>query len=171
VDTSAQELQATAGEIEALTRLLLKSVKQDLERRLGAHDIPVSGLAYRMMRLLHSESPTLAEVSRSLAISPSALVPVVDTLEKRGYLIRGRDPNDRRRTPLTITEAGEGVLASVPAIDAGDSLVRGLETLGAEKRENLLTLLGELVAQVSVGLGDAPSFASRTLEDGGPKDS
>jgi DNA-binding MarR family transcriptional regulator len=148
---SASELRVAAMETYVLARLLVKSAKRDLERRLELCGVAVGALAYRVMRLLDGETSTLAELSRVLGIGAAALVPVVDALEAKGFVKRGRDPKDRRRTPLTLTPAGREVLAQVPAVDEDDSLVKGLGALGVEGSRQLLNLLRELVTNV---LGD-----------------
>jgi DNA-binding MarR family transcriptional regulator len=146
---SATELRAAAVETWVLARRLVKSAKRDLAHRLEAHGVAVGALAYRVMRLLAGGTSTLAELSRTLGIGATALVPVIDGLEEKGFVNRGRDPKDRRRTPLSLTPAGTDVLALVPAVDEEDSLVQGLAALGPAKSRQLLELLGELVKEVS----------------------
>jgi DNA-binding MarR family transcriptional regulator len=80
---------------------------------------------------------------------PATLVPVVDALEDKGLVKRGKDAKDRRRTPLTITETGTAVLDRVPLVDENDVIVNALKELGDQKVQRLLTLLRELATQVS----------------------
>ena len=72
---------------------------------------------------------------------------------------RGRDPKDRRRTPLSVTAAGRGVLAQVPVVDEDDSIGRGLAALGIAGSRELLNLLRDLVANVS---GDEAAVSELT---------
>lgn len=162
----ASDLQVAAAETHALARMLVKSAKRDLERRLEAHGVAVGALAYRVMRLLVGGTSTLAELSRTLGIGAAGLVPVVDTLEAKGFVNRGRDPDDRRRTPLNITEAGRNVLAQVPAIDQEDSLVRGLAALGMDRSHQLLDLLRELMISVSGDKAAVSELAARLTASG-----
>ncbi|WP_131740120.1 MarR family winged helix-turn-helix transcriptional regulator [Actinomadura roseirufa] len=46
------------------------------------------------------------EVSEHLRIDPGDLVGIVDALEDAGHVRRSRDPRDRRRYALEVTEAG-----------------------------------------------------------------
>ena len=98
------------------------------------------------MTLDHHQS---IHLSHHLARNPSTLIPAVDALERKGLLRRGQDPDDRRRTPLSLTEAGRTLLVEVPFVDAGDPLAQGLQAMGQERVERLRTLLKEL-------LGDLP---------------
>lgn len=50
------------------------------------------------------------ELSREGGLDRSALVAIVDDLEKRGFAIRARSPVDRRRSSLYITPEGEAVM-------------------------------------------------------------
>jgi DNA-binding MarR family transcriptional regulator len=50
------------------------------------------------------------EVSEHLRLDPADVVGIVDILENLGYLVRGRDPRDRRRHAVEITPAGRAAL-------------------------------------------------------------
>jgi DNA-binding MarR family transcriptional regulator len=161
---TSSELRMIAMETHLLARRLVKSVKHDLERRLEAYGVPFGALAYRVMGLLNGETLTLAELSRALRVGAATLVPVIDTLEAKGFVIRGRDPKGRRRTPLTITSAGRDVLAQVPHVDEADSLVRGVVALGLERSSQLVSTLRDLVAEVSGDEKTVSELAARLLQ-------
>lgn len=46
-----------------------------------------------------------------MGIDPSGLIATIDELEQRGWLERRRDPGDRRRNVIVLTEAGAAKLA------------------------------------------------------------
>src|SRR5262249_41295612 len=50
-------------------------------------------------------------MAEALALDPSRLVALLDSLERRGLIVRQRDPDDRRRHVVRITAAGERALA------------------------------------------------------------
>jgi DNA-binding MarR family transcriptional regulator len=156
-----KDLHLVADELTILARMLSKHAKQDLERRLETHGITMSGLGYRVMRKLRRESLTLGELSRLFGISAASLLPVVDELEGKGYIVRGDDPNDRRRSPLAVTDAAKSVLALVPSVDAQDSLVKALHNLGEGKSDQLLELMRGLVAEVSGDPAKVAGIAAR----------
>ncbi|MDF7776351.1 MarR family transcriptional regulator [Sphingomonas sp. AOB5] len=54
-----------------------------------------------------------AMLSTEVGLDKSAVVPLVDDLERRGWVIRTRSLEDRRRNHLSITEAGKTELDSL----------------------------------------------------------
>lgn len=160
-EAAPRDLQLVADEMTILARMLSKHAKQDLEQRLETHGISMSGLGYRVMRKLRRESLTLGELSRLFGINAASLLPVIDELEGKRYIVRGDDPNDRRRSPLVVTDAAKSVLALVPSVDAQDSLVKALDNLGDGKSEQLLELMRGLVADVSGDPAKVKGIAAR----------
>lgn len=157
----AGELPAQAEEIRLLAFLLHKAIIRDLDRRLEASGAGISGPQYGVIRLLSEENATISELSGRMLLAPATLVPIVDTLERKGLLQRSTDPNDRRRNPLLLTEKGAGIVAAVPLLADGDSVTQGLISMGQEKVAQLHGLLYELVACVSQG----ESLLERVLAD------
>ncbi len=145
------ELYAAALEIQILSFITAKQARRGLEQRLHAHAPRVSGIQYGVMRLLGHHAYTLSELSRKMMLDPATLVPVVDTLERHGYARRSKDPSDRRRAPIVLTERGTELLARVPPLDPGDAFIESLTMLGGEACAQLRTLLRELVRHIGDG--------------------
>jgi DNA-binding MarR family transcriptional regulator len=87
----------------------------------------------------------MADLSRKMGLDPSTLVASVDALVKKGYLKRERDPEDRRRYPLHVTESGTALLKHLRETFGADPLPAALEQLDDEEREQLQSLLGKVV--------------------------
>ena len=105
---TTEETNALAVQIRVLAAVVNKMAMRDLEQRLEARQAGVSGLQYAVLGRLRRESVTLSDLSRRLSLAPATLVPVVDALELKGLVERGRDPLDRRRVPLYLTRGGRG---------------------------------------------------------------
>jgi DNA-binding MarR family transcriptional regulator len=86
---------------------------------------------------------TQAHIADALALDPSRLVALLDSLEDRGLITRQRDPHDRRRHVVTITTKGERELAQLREI-VGELEEEFLAPLDAASRKKLHELLQEL---------------------------
>jgi MarR family transcriptional regulator, lower aerobic nicotinate degradation pathway regulator len=94
-----------------------------------------------------------------IALDTSTTAGVVDRLEARGLLVRNVSPEDRRVRLLTLTRAGELLLAqTLPGMERTQE--RLLEPLSPEQRQQFMTLLQRLVAENNE-LSRAPSDKQR----------
>jgi len=103
-----------------------------------------SGLRLRHYALLRflatSEGALQRELSTHLGYDPSAIVGLVDDLEKLGFAERRPSPDDRRSRIVVLTENGRGFLRDTD--EAGLRVTNELlGPLDATERETLHTLL------------------------------
>jgi DNA-binding MarR family transcriptional regulator len=121
--------------------ILLVAANRCLDDRLvtavrdtGARDMrPAFGF---VIRAVAAEEPTVGRLAKMLGVSRQAASKVADEMVVRGYLLRGPDPDDRRRTRLRLSAKGrrvrERAAAESDAIEAelraaaGERAVRGL---------------------------------------------
>ncbi len=95
--------------------------------------------------LAEAGASTQLALARALRIHPSNLVAVLDGLEAVGFLVRTRDPDDRRRHQVDLTTAGAAVMRR--AQDAAREAERELlEPLGRSERAQLEALLRRLAS-------------------------
>jgi DNA-binding MarR family transcriptional regulator len=134
-----------ALEMLILTSIIAKEGRQGTEQRLKGFGAEVTAPQYRILRQLEQGSATLTVLSQSMMVEPATLVPMVDTLERHGYIRRGHDPRDRRRTPLELTESGRERLQRIPYVHEADPIAHYLGTLPDAEREAFLRRLRELV--------------------------
>ena len=73
-----------------------------------ASDCGVTTNVMYILTLLYKncEPMTQNELSKELHLSKQTVSSVVDSLEKRGWVTRSIDPNDRRNRIVTLTESG-----------------------------------------------------------------
>lgn len=69
------------------------------------------------MTLMHLEDGPIGQrvLAERLEVDPSVLVGILNDLEGEGLAVRRRDPADRRRHNVAITEAGSAALAKTNA--------------------------------------------------------
>ena len=150
-------------EVRILAATLARLSVRSIEDRLSAHgtNSDISGLQYGLLRTLSKQSNTLSELSRQFLLDPSTLVPVVDTLENKGLIERGKDPNDRRRIPLSLTPAGTALIESLPFVHEDDLLYQCLADMGKRKSRALLLLLRSVITRMPEGQEMLESISSR----------
>ncbi|MEV6582347.1 MarR family winged helix-turn-helix transcriptional regulator [Streptomyces sp. NPDC051582] len=80
--------------------------------------LSTAGLTPRhAMALMHLEDGPVGQraLAERLEVDPSVLVGILNGLEGEGLVVRRRDPADRRRHNVAITEAGSTALAKTNA--------------------------------------------------------
>jgi DNA-binding MarR family transcriptional regulator len=136
--------------------------------QLGAHAasqfaerLGVLGLAppdAGILRLLRVEAGlSQQELSSKLKIHPSRLVAILDNLEKRGFVERRANPDDRRLYSLYLTKDGGQVLEKIGKVarEHQDAL---LSALNKDERDELATLLLRIADQQGLVRGIHPGY-------------
>jgi DNA-binding MarR family transcriptional regulator len=99
-----------------------------------------TGALTAMSLISANEGCSQADLARELGLDKSAVVSIVDDLEKGGLAVRDRSPEDRRRNLLSLTAKGEEtMLAMYEAAVGREHPVRA--ALTPEEHEQLLSLL------------------------------
>lgn len=149
-DDSTHIHQALA--LQALIVPLLKEAHRSLTQHLAEHGEEMSHLQYGVLRMLQRhQTLTSGEISKHMLLDPSTLVPTVNGLEKRGFIQRGRDAEDRRRVLLALTPKANALLNELPMFQRDHAVVAALEQLGSENSRMLLGLLRQLVQYLPDG--------------------
>ena len=80
-----------------------------------------------------------------LHLDPTNLVAILNELEQRGYAVRRRDPEDRRRHLVEVSKKGIALIEKVSEVMDGveDDLLDGLDSAEREQLEGLLTSIWE----------------------------
>lgn len=166
MDTDQKQFFMLTVEIRILASVMARISGRSLEERFNPHDI--SALQYGIIHALSHESLTLSDLSRRFLLDPSTLVPVVHTLERKHLVVRSRDPNDRRRWLISVTEAGTQLIRRMPVFDESDLLYQILNSLGEDKSRQLLSLLREIIERMPEGEEMLESITTRlyALQDG-----
>lgn len=81
------------------------------------------------------------ELSGMLELKTGTLTPIVQKLEREGYLKRVKNPDDRRRIDVVLTEEGRGLKTDAYKIPLS---VAGCIGMAPEKYLEYMTMLTEL---------------------------
>jgi DNA-binding MarR family transcriptional regulator len=124
------------------TRGVYTNAVRRAQSRIGCDDLPATGDV--IISAMGWNGGSLESVVRWLGVSKQAVSQAVDTLVDRGYLERCRDPIDRRRVRLSLTDRGvdaaRAARSAIEQIDRELSARMGPRGI-AQTRATLLALL------------------------------
>lgn len=144
--------RAMVLELHILSLLMAKFWRQAMEQRLQEEGVELSWLQQGVMRVLHGEGAlTISELSRRFMCDPSTLVPSIDGLERKGFVQRERDLHDRRRVPVSLTGAGNALIARIEMIRDDDPFLNSLRAMGVESASQMLQLMRQMVRNLPDG--------------------
>ncbi len=83
------------------------------------------------------EPTSLMDLAQHMGVTPSTMSLSIDRLERYAYVVRGRDPRDRRRSALLVSAAGERLRAAQSVLEP----VRVAGMLAVLSREKLACAL------------------------------
>jgi DNA-binding MarR family transcriptional regulator len=93
-----------------LLRLIGEEAREVAEQRLRCLDL--SGAEYGVLGLLEErEGISQLEAGRILIVDRTTMVAIIDGLEQRGLVERRRNPSDRRKHALHLTQDGHAAVA------------------------------------------------------------
>lgn len=125
--------------------VLSNRISQDIAR-LYAERFELGITEWRVLAVLGRQSDLSArEVAERTAMDKVAVSRAVATLLERGRIERDTDANDRRRTALRLSPAGEAVYAEIAPLALAYEQ-RLLDPLDAEERHWLAHLLTRMEA-------------------------
>ena len=105
--------------------------------------VGLSAREFLVLAFANTEPLSQQDIARRLGIDPTVLVGVVDELERKNLVERRRDPEDRRRYLLVVTESGAEALAAAErtATEATQEYLRPLDGAQRKQLAALLTAL------------------------------
>ncbi len=139
LDPSPLRETEMATEIQFLTARLAAKGNTYANKLLEEVDLNVR--QFSVLALAASDlKPTQREMSAFVALDPSQIVALVDTLEDRNLVKRETDPRDRRSKNIVATSEGEKLYrrARMITMTAEDHI---MTKLTAEERDQLRALL------------------------------
>jgi DNA-binding MarR family transcriptional regulator len=124
------------------TRGTYTEAVQRAQAKIGCADVPASGEF--ILNAMEWSGASVESIVRFMGVSKQAVSQSVEMLVERGYLVRSRDPSDRRRLTLSLTDRGHAAgKAGRRAIEQVDRelLARVGPHAIAQTRATLLALL------------------------------
>jgi len=135
---SASQHPGSIVSLVRLTKLVYKEANEDV---LG-----IKLKAYMVLSNLRDGELPQQDLCVSMHMDPNNCVLMLNHLEELGYVERRRDPADRRRHIVGVTDAGRAtMLRAEAAMESLEGEVLG--ALSAEERAELRELLGRALAE------------------------
>lgn len=123
-------------------------------QELSAHQVSI------LDHLDAVEAVTLSELAEHMGVTNATMSLNVDRLQRHGYVSRNRDPGDKRRTLLRLTEAGVRIRAANSVLDP-KRVAALLQRLPIKERAQALDGL-RLLATAAGEMGKAWNVERRT---------
>jgi DNA-binding MarR family transcriptional regulator len=151
---SSQHCRRPASTMFLLPRLTKQVMRRSDPERLGLDLRLVVALSY----LRDHDGTPQHDLVDALCMDAKNVVLLLNELEDRGYLVRRRDPEDRRRHRVHITSAGRDALTQAEqTMDEVENEV--LQALDDDERATLWKLLARALHEVE----DADEADARAL--------
>ncbi|MFO7942123.1 MAG: MarR family transcriptional regulator [Bacillota bacterium] len=100
--------------IQRLDYLVSSVGKHFTNVRRAFRDFDVTGPEYFLLRLLSVEGTRrVSDVAAHLCLTQAAASNVINAAEEKELVTKAKDPQDRRVTLISLTEAGEELLSEV----------------------------------------------------------
>lgn len=142
IQRRTRSLTEELGMLIARTR---RMVWTNATRRLEARG--ESMLAWQLLGdLVRSGKRTQVELSEAVAQHPAGVSRLLDELEKGGYVMRSRDPGDRRCVHVMASTRGKRRYRAVLA-EVMSAVDQALEPLSKAERQKLRDLLHKVVSE------------------------
>jgi DNA-binding MarR family transcriptional regulator len=98
---------------------------------------------------------TPSEIAERMLVSSATITSLLDTLERRGWVRRTPNPDDRRSLLIEITTEGRAMSdAFIPGLHKVERQV--MSELSSNERRQLMALLGRVLARANDVNGETP---------------
>ncbi len=108
--------RTSGADVDRLRLVLLRLARRIRTNSAGA--ITPSQLAV-VATIVRNGPLTVGQIAEIEHVRPPSVSKIVAALEREGLVERRDDPEDRRRTPIAVTPAGEDYVAAVRAAGRG----------------------------------------------------
>lgn len=156
-----EQLERFASAFSDIRRVMGANFKHAHQQGFSTTQFMLMG--HLMEKASADEPYTISTLAARLGLDPATVVRTVDSLEKRGLVVRRRDLHDRRLVFVEFTEEGRQIRLKIGQ-HFKEHLGVIFKAMSQEGRSALLTGLEEFV---SVGLkiqGDCPGHAGKDAD-------
>lgn len=108
---------------------------------------------------------TPSELARAVSLSQATITGILDRLEARGMVQRARNPRDKRRVIVELTQEGKEAVDAAP-LPLHERFARRLERLSEADRAQIELVLGRIVKMMEAeDIDAAPMLVDGAMSD------
>jgi DNA-binding MarR family transcriptional regulator len=136
-----------ASRLAAELRAVLGQLKRKLRRHGGLNDFTSSQIAI-ILRLEEHGPATVSSLARGEGMRPQSMSSVIAPLEEMGFVAGAADPNDGRKTLMSLTKACENWIEDGRAARQ-DWLAQAIQRKLSPQQQKTLFSAIQLLAQIA----------------------
>jgi DNA-binding MarR family transcriptional regulator len=158
-DTPASSLDFVIGEsIAHIVVMTARLFDRQMAMRLRRHNVPIGQWPF-LLFLWANEDLSQRDLSGLMAIEESTVTNTIDRMERDGLISRMRNPDNRRRNQLRLTERARELMSAL--LPEAMQVVK-MATQGMSEME--IGFLTSLLGKVQVNLADERARPLRIVE-------
>jgi DNA-binding MarR family transcriptional regulator len=136
-----------ASRLAAELRAILGQLKRKLRKHGGLNDFTSSQIAV-ILRLEEHGPATVSSLARGEGMRPQSMSSVIAPLEEMGFVAGAADPNDGRKTLMSLTKACENWIEDGRAARQ-DWLAQAIQRKLSPQQRKTLSSAIQLLAQIA----------------------
>ena len=129
-------------------------LKQYTAAMLRQHNIDLTPEQFLLIDLLWNQGPmSQLDIADQMQKDKNSITKLVDAIERKGYVVRQQNPNDRRSNTIVLTDLGNSLKDN--AKTKGISILNTmLEGISEEELNSFLETLDKLCSNMTVSDSD-----------------
>lgn len=116
-----------------------------------------------MQTIGNSGEITAGVIARDVSLSQATVTSIIDRLERKGYLKRARNTEDKRKVMISLTPEGEMSLAKAPTL-MQESFINAFNRLENWEQAQLLSSIQRIASMMNATDLDAAPLLDTTDE-------
>jgi DNA-binding MarR family transcriptional regulator len=145
--TSSNKDAASASKLAAELRTTFGNLKRKVRQQGGQNNFTSSQIAV-ILRLEKAGPATVSSLARAEGMRPQSMSAVIAPLEEKGFVAGAADPNDGRKTLISLTKACKKAIADGRAARQ-DWLAQAIQQKLSPQEQNQLSSAIHLLARIA----------------------
>lgn len=158
------EDQTLTNEVLVALRRIIRAI--DLYSRSLVKEHSITGPQLVILQALSkNKEMSVGELAKSVSLGQATVTGILDRLEKRGFIVRRKSDDDKRKVFISPTEESNKMVAATPSA-LQQTFVRQFEKLQDWEKNMILAVLQKIVAMMDANSIEAfPILTTDSFEN------